>query len=276
MLQQFHVTKASGQKAAFDLMKLQASLKSAGASEDTIKMIVRDVSNHFYEGISTKDIYQFAFQRLKKINHPVAAKYKLKKAIMELGPSGFPFEKYISSVFKKLQFEVQLNQSIQGHCVNHEVDIVAIKKDTFCIIECKYHNLPGTICDVKIPLYIHSRFHDIVQKKTTGNKMNYESWIVTNTKFSADAMQYGTCRGLRLLSWDFPAHGSLKNLVDQFKLYPLTCLTTLSKTEKLLLMEQNMILCEEVLLNKNALPEMGIKAGRVKKIITEAELVCNN
>ena len=46
-----------------------------------------------------------AFNLLKANSKFVAAKYQLKRAIMELGPSGYPFESFISEVLKQIRAE---------------------------------------------------------------------------------------------------------------------------------------------------------------------------
>jgi hypothetical protein len=80
---------------------------------------------------------------------------------MELGPSGFPFEKYVAEILKYQGYRVEVGVIVEGFCVKHEVDIIAEKEAKHFMIECKFHNQPGTFCDVKIPLYINSRFLDI-------------------------------------------------------------------------------------------------------------------
>ena len=90
------ITKSSGVKEKFSPNKLKQSLIRAGASNLVIKKIEKEICKIIYPGISTKEIYKRAFSLLRKESAHMAAKYKLKKAILELGPSGYPFEKYHS------------------------------------------------------------------------------------------------------------------------------------------------------------------------------------
>src|SRR5688572_21304966 len=94
------IKKASGELSEFSDEKLKASLLRSGASEETATQVLETVREHLYEGMPTKKVYRIAFNELKKTKRPVAARYKLKRAIMELGPSGFPFEKYIAEILK--------------------------------------------------------------------------------------------------------------------------------------------------------------------------------
>ena len=88
-----NIVKYSGDVVPFKSEKLVNSLRRANASEALIQQIVEHIEANIYDGVTTKKIYQMAFKMLKNQSRVSASKYKLKKAIMELGPSGFPFEK---------------------------------------------------------------------------------------------------------------------------------------------------------------------------------------
>lgn len=186
---------------------------------------------------------------------------------MELGPSGYPFEKYVSEILKYQGHKVKLNQNLKGLCVNHEIDILAERDGIQKVFECKYHNLQGTICDVKIPLYVHSRFNDI--HANLENKVS-EGWIATNTRFSTDAIAYALCSKLNLLGWDYPENKGLREMIDQAGLYPITCLQSLSQKEKVPMMEAGLVLCRDVTFNKKLLKEIGVSAESIEEIIQEA------
>ena len=87
------IKKYSGEYEAFDVNKLINSLRRSRADEDIIQDIARKVQEQIEEGMTTKKIYQLAFKMLRSKSRVSASKYKLKKALMELGPTGFPFEK---------------------------------------------------------------------------------------------------------------------------------------------------------------------------------------
>ena len=44
---------------------------------------------------------------------------------MELGPSGFPFEKLVGKILEQEGFETRVGVIVQGNCVQHEVDVIA-------------------------------------------------------------------------------------------------------------------------------------------------------
>ncbi len=271
------ITKASGKIVPFDEAKLMRSLKRSGASDEAANSVIEEIENRLYEGISTKKIYQQAFRLLKKFSGASAARYKLKKAIIELGPSGYPFEQFVAEILKSQGYGVKVGQVVEGFCVNHEVDVIAEKDDKRFMIECKFHNKQAYFSDVKVSLYIDSRFRDVVKKwKIQDGAENkfHQGWIVTNTRFSEDGMKYGTCAGLHLVGWDHPSKGSLKDWIDESGLHPVTCMTTLNKREKQLLLEQKIVLSKDIPRNQDILKKIGLTPERINKAVTEAQQLC--
>ena len=267
------VQKSSGEKVNFSLPKLKKSLRHSGASEKDIQQIIDIVRDELYQGISTRESYNRAFVLLKKKKSIFASKYKLKKAIYELGPTGFPFEHFIAEILGHSGFQVAVGQYVQGKCVTHEIDVVAIKNTKKLFIECKFHGEEGRNCDVKIPLYIHSRYNDITT--TQSQEYEYEGWVVTNTRFTSDAIQYGKCAQLYLLSWDFPKGNGLKDRIDRIGLYPITVSTLLSNREKVFLLDRGIVLCKQLLKAVFYLDHLGISEGRKEQITNEIKLLCN-
>jgi hypothetical protein len=149
------ITKASGVQDKFSREKLQNSLRKASANEATVQSILKKIESTLYDGISTKEIYKIAFALLKKVAPSQASRYNLKRAIMALGPSGFPFEKYIAAIFEWQGYKVETQVFLNGACVTHEIDVLAKNDQHALLIECKYHSIQGKFSDVKVPLYIH-------------------------------------------------------------------------------------------------------------------------
>ena len=275
---QIYVTKMSGEKALFDEEKLRNSLKRSRAEDEVIDKVIEKVKTELRDSISTKEIYRMAFAQLRKNSSHSAARYKLKQSILELGPTGFPFEEYISELLKFKNYRTEVGNIVDGHCVSHEIDIIAERDNRKILLECKFHSDQRRFCDVKVPLYIHSRFKDVEQelKKKTGSKDTiFIGGLVTNTRFSSDALKYGLCMGMYLLSWDYPAGKSLKSLIDQSGLHPLTSLLTLSKFEKQQLLDKGIILCKNLIGKEKVLKEIQISEHRIEKIISEVEDLCN-
>lgn len=275
----FEVIKSSGKKAKFSLDKLRKSLKHSGADHNFVEQIVDKVREELYEGMSTNEIYNRAFALLKKNKKSVyASKYKLKKAIYELGPTGFPFERFIGALLEYSGYSVEVDIIMNGICVTHEIDVVAEKKGNTTIVECKFHGVEGRNCDVKVPLYIHSRYQDVkAHWATKKNELNTldKGWVVTNTRFTADALTYGKCAELYLLSWDYPLNDGLKDRIDRLGLYPITVSTLLSNREKQFLLSRDVVLCRQLWNDKFFLDHLGISTARKEKILKEIQQLCN-
>lgn len=112
-------------------------------------------------------------------------------------------------VLKKSGEAVLFNPNQLRHSLERsgagEKDIRSVLKKI--MVECKFHSSRDTKSDVKVPLYIHSRFDDIrkeLSRQNPGGKMSFEGWLVTNTRFTEDAIRFGRCAGLHLVSWDYP------------------------------------------------------------------------
>lgn len=271
------ITKASGVKVPFNKGKLKQSLLRAGATSAKADEIVAEVMDTLVEGMSTKKIYKIAFRLLRGASRPTAARYKLKQALLELGPTGFPFELFVSELLKYQGYEVRVGEVVQGHCITHEIDVLATRNQQHFIIECKFHNRAGYISDVKIPLYMQSRFLDVEKQsrliKAQADQF-HQGWVVTNTRFSGDAMQYASCMGLRLVGWDYPLKDGLRDWIDQSGLHPVTSLTTLTLSEKQQLLARKIVLCKEVYADPALLESVGVRQPRLQRAIEECEVLC--
>jgi hypothetical protein len=272
-----NITKASGHKAPFNEGKLKQSLLRSGANSELADEIVSEVMEMLVEGISTRKIYKTALRLLRNTSRPMAARYNLKRAIMELGPSGFPFEQFVGVLLNQQGYRTQVGVIVKGHCVNHEVDVIAEKDNHHFMIECKFHNRQGYICDVKIPLYIQSRFLDVENtwKKIDGHAEKFhQGWVVTNTRFSEDAAQYGRCMNMNLVGWDYPRNNGLKDWIDSSGLHPVTCLTTLTHREKQELLDKKIVLCKTLHHNYSLLQSIGVNPPRLQKVMDECAALC--
>lgn len=274
----FEVLKYSGERVKFSIEKLKNSLRKSGAEEALVEEISNQVRDELYQGISTKEIYNRAFALLKKKKHTYASKYKLKKAIYELGPTGFPFEKFVGAILFHSGYDIKTGQILQGKCVTHEIDVIAHKNGQYIVAECKFHSEEGRNCDVKVPLYIHSRYRDILNfcdNRTNDEKPN-EGWVVTNTRFTEDALKYSECVGLKLLSWDLPKDNGIKDRIDRLGLYPVTVSTLLSQREKQFLLSRDVVLCKQLINDAFYLDHLGISEKRKERILDEIKLLCKN
>lgn len=270
------IIKASGDKQKFNKEKLRSSLKKAGASLKIADEISRTVERNIHSGVRSEEILNQVTRRLKKTDPVITARYSLKKAIMELGPTGFPFEKYVAELLREYGYSIRVGQIIKGHCIKHEIDVIAQKGKERLIVECKYHNHRGIRSDIKVALYTHARFLDIERSRgKMPNYMNFsnKSLLVTNTKCTSEAIRYGKCVGLKIISWRYPKHESLEYLIEKKKLYPITVLPALTRRSKEVLVSNNLMLVKDLL--RYSLSELthliGLRPDSAKGLKDQAE-----
>jgi hypothetical protein len=272
---QIKVRKKNGEIVDFSENKLRNSLRHSGAEEENINKVINFVTRQLYDNITTTEIYKIAYEKLRNIRSVFASRYKLKNAIYELGPSGFPFERLISVMLDKTGYTTEIGAIIKGKCVEHEIDVLAKKENKYHIIECKFHSDEKYICNVKIPLYIHSRYRDL--KKNWHLDAPLESvWIATNTRFSDDAVKYAKCNQIYLLSWNYPKGNGIRDIIGKLGLYPLTVITILSDEEKDKLLENDIVLCSELAKNHVLLNKIGVSKVRKERVLDEIKQLCQS
>jgi len=265
------IKKTDGSTEPFEASKLEQSLKRAGASKPIIEEIVKTVTSKLVPGMSTKEIYHEAFELLRdKEDKPIAAKYSLKKAVFDLGPSGFPFEDFITEIYRATGHKASNGVILKGKCAEHEVDMFAIHKGGKRHgAEIKFHNTPGIKTDLKVALYVYARFDDLIK----GDQVD-EGSLITNTRFTSNALSYGECAGLKMISWDYPEKGNLYSLIEETGLHPITCLTTIEERYKKRLIENEIVLCRAIKEDASTLETHGVPADSIPEILEEVGSLC--
>ncbi|MEM5771907.1 MAG: ATP cone domain-containing protein [Candidatus Aenigmatarchaeota archaeon] len=240
MKKEIYVTKASGDRELFNENKIYKTIIRSGASKELANLVLREIKSRLYDGISTREIIEIATKILEERKPEAAAKYNLKYAIMALGPAGYTFENYFAEILNEYNYKTRLRQIVSGGCVNHEIDIIAEefpKSRIFerpspirYMIELKYHNISGIYTGLKEVLYTYARFLDLIDGWKAGKCEKFDKpWLVCNTKFSLDAIQYANCKSMKLLGWRFPAGYGLEVMIEKRNLYPITLLRNLDK-----------------------------------------------
>jgi hypothetical protein len=166
-----------------------------------------------------------------------------------LGPSGYPFEKFVARLLTAMGYKTQTQMTLQGECITHEVDVVAEKEGKHFLIECKYHQRAGTKSRSRDALYVQARFDDIMahhKNDPAHTETFHQVWLVTNTKLTTQAIQYGRCKGMGLLAWSYPKNDSLEQLIDKHNFQPLTCLPFLDQHQRQLLLQNDIVLCRDL------------------------------
>lgn len=264
------IIKSTGEREPFDEQKIRSSINRIGIPQEQKEEVVKHVKSKLYEGIPTSEIYSHIIEFLQE-KHPFAkAKYDLKRAIMELGPTGYPFEDFVASLLANQGYTTSVRQIVKGKCISHEIDVIAQKGNETIMVECKFHNAQGIKTNVHVALYTQARFEDVKQLNNFTKAM-----LVTNTKITTDALSYAQCMKVDVLSWSYPQEKGLKDLIEQFNLTPITSLNTLSNQEKQILIQNGVGLCQHVCKKPEVLQTLGLAQDKIAKVLEEAKFVCS-
>jgi len=255
------VVKFNGLSEPFSVKKVYNSALRAGAPNSLAKNISREIEKEVYQGITTQEIFKKVKNKLKRENLQFALRFSLKDAMKKLGPAGFIFEDFVRRVLSFYGLKVETNKILQGKCCRYEVDFLAERESIVYIGECKYRNNPGDKVDVNVCLKSFAILDDI---KNGGRFKNKEvvSLIVTNSKFTDEALKYSSCKGIELLGWNYPKDEGLEDMVEAKKLYPLTILPSFKgylaealKRERVMLVEDVLALNVDKFIKRASIPK---------------------
>jgi Holliday junction resolvase len=218
------IVKSNGEVEPFDRDKLRQSLERSGASFVVVNEVTDRIESELKNKMTTEKIYEKAFEYLKdKGESKTANRYALRRGVLKLGPTGFPFEQFIAKILQKRGYKTKNGVTLNGKCVEHEVDVVAYDDDDLILTEIKFHNQLSIKTDTKVALYIKARYDDLREGtfNIDGKERKMTKGImVTNTKFTNNAKKYARCVGMELISWDYPEKGNLYNLIEESGIDP--------------------------------------------------------
>jgi hypothetical protein len=270
-----HITKADGTTEPFKVEKLRRSLRRSGASKQEVQTVVDHILHSLQEGMHTQEIYRRAFQYLHKIELPAAARYSLRRALFNLGPTGFPFESFLARLFEVEGYTTRVGVELEGKCVRHELDVAAYKQDHSFVAEAKFHSRPGIKSDLQVAMYSYARLLDLREQRICQEDICgiTEFWLITNTKFTSSAVTYGTCVGLTMLSWNFPNHDNLHDRIQRAKIYPITVLQRLSSAQAQILIDHGVLLCADIVQQPSVLKRLHLPDEKQSALLHEAKSI---
>lgn len=277
-MKRFFIINSRGEKEPFSWRKIYLSAQRVGAPKPLARKIADEIKSQAYPGITTREIFQKIRRILLKEERPLGIRYNLKEAIRRLGPTGFPFEKYVAKIFSSLGYYVLLNQFLSGKCVFYEIDFLAKKKDEIIIGECKFHRLLGGRVDLKVGLINYARHLDLLEGRVLKRELKrgkkITSMVVTNTRFTSQLKKYAHCVGIDLLGWRYPQNQGLEFLIEKNTLYPITILPSLKRDFLSLFAQQGIMLVQDLLENNSRVffRRLGISPTYWQKLQQEARL----
>jgi hypothetical protein len=241
------VTKADGSKQLFDKGKVANTALRLGANPALAQELAQQVEGKLYEGITTQRILQIIFALMGKYKPAVRHLFDLKRGISLMKPKP-EFEVFIRVLLSQSGFQVKPNAILRGLCSEHEADAVASKDGLTYFVEVKhhanYHALTG-LDESRIARAIMEDVTDGYEQGMTEAKID-RAMIVTNTRYSEHASKYGRCRGIMQIGWAFSEGFGLRDLVEKYKLYPLSCLRGVSVEVRLRLVDVGIVLIKQL------------------------------
>lgn len=275
-----YIINSYGEKELFSEEKLRKSIERVADSKELADEAFKLIKKQIRAGMKTYEIFKIIKKVLSKTDKRGALKVNIKEGLRKLGPTGFPFEKFIGEVFKERGYEVKINQHIPGHCLaDYEIDLVARKDNLIYVGECKYRNLVGDRVHQRDALANYARFQDIMAgpyfKKEEYKGCTIKTALITNTKFTENAYNYSTCAGVNLLGWKTPQDEGLEYLIDKYKLYPITVLFSLKGFMQEIFLSEGIMLVKD-LVNLNAekfSKKFKIPISQLNAVIKEANLL---
>ncbi|OGH17344.1 MAG: hypothetical protein A3C30_04035 [Candidatus Levybacteria bacterium RIFCSPHIGHO2_02_FULL_40_18] len=271
---QITVINRDGSEAVFDDNRIIHTMERVGVPRELYDRVLAHIKEKVQADntISTDEIFYHIREFLIDKDKKSALRLNLRQAIFELGPTGFPFEKYLGEIFESQRYKVEVDLIMEGECVSHEVDLLIEKDGKREIVEAKFHNQNGGRTDVQVLLYTYARFLDVREKNRIDNV-----WVATNTKLTSDAITYAECKGMKALSWNYPAEENLHEFVERPKMYPVTTLTDLTIEEERRLIDNGIVLASDLLKvsDEEFASKYLIDEKRIPIIRESAELICN-
>ena len=244
------------------------------------QIIADTIEKEAYPNIKTSEIFKRIKELLRRQTPKAALIFSLKEGMRKLGPTGFPFEKYIAEIFKTLGYSVKTNQFLPGRCINsYEIDFVAEKDKTVYVGECKYRHLFGDRVRSSDALENYARFQDILSGHLFKSKeykgCSIKTIMVTNTKFTSQTIDYAKCAGFNLLGWNYPKNKGLEYIIDKERLYPITILPSFKGYLKESFVQKGKMLAWDLIntpINKLA-KTLGVKEKEIDSLVREAKVL---
>ncbi|UCG37220.1 MAG: restriction endonuclease [Candidatus Bathyarchaeota archaeon] len=219
------VTKADGTKQVFVREKIVRTCLRMGATRQIADDVAEAVERRIFNGVETREILKMIFKELGRRKPSVRYRVCLRKALSLMKPKP-DFEHFIRLLLQQHGYDVMPSQIMRGRCVDHELDAIAKKDGKTYIVEIKHHQNYHTPTGLDESRIARAVFEDLTEGFDLGlNSLRIdEAMIVCNTKFSQHAHRYAECRGIHRIGWNSPPNRSLQIMIEEKKLYPLSCL----------------------------------------------------
>jgi Holliday junction resolvase-like predicted endonuclease len=239
-----------------------------GASVQAASMVAEKVEKRVYDGIPSRQILRLIFTFMRRHKPNIKHVLDLRTGLSLMNPKP-EFEMFVRKVLAESGFEVEPNRILRGKCGEHEVDAIAKKNGVTFFVEAKhhfsYHALTG-LDESRIAQAVLEDVNDGFLLGTVNVKID-RAMIVTNTRYSEHAVEYGTCKNILQIGWSSPQAFGLKDVILKNKLYPISCLRGVPEETRMRLVNAGMVLVKQLL--KVDATELARKTGLPKEAAWE-------
>ena len=229
-------------------------------------------------GIPTAKILQMIFQLMRRYKPSVRHFFDLRKGISLMSPKP-EFEMFVRVLLAHHGFEVKPNLILRGKCGLREVDAIASKDGVTYFVEAKHHLSYHALTGLDESRIARAVLEDVTEGFMLGRtdlKID-RAMIVTNTRYSEHAIQYGDCRKILQIGWSSPQNRGLQEIIEAKELYPLSCLRGLKSEVRLRLVEFGVVLIKQ-LLGENSFAlarKTGLSQETLKELMEKAQSTAN-
>src|SRR3972149_2392994 len=117
---QITVINRDGSEAVFDDNRIIHTMERVGVPRELYDRVLAHIKEKVQADntISTDEIFYHIREFLIDKDKKSALRLNLRQAIFELGPTGFPFEKYLGEIFESQRYKVEVDLIMEGECVS--------------------------------------------------------------------------------------------------------------------------------------------------------------
>ena len=262
MSKEINVKKWDETKEPYNREKVIRTLRRYGLNNSQIDDVLAKVEARHYDGITTMMLHSFIKEEIDKSQHQVR-RSDLREALAMMRPAP-DFERYVQELFRGLGYKVTSNKIIQGYCVTHEIDGVAVKDGKQYYIETKHHSKLHNRTPFIDSLAVKAKLDDIRHGYAEGkNHYDFDKAIlICNTKMTKHAEKYSSCVDIDHIGWNMPRGRGIDELIEESRVFPYTVIPKLSRNEIRMLSSLGVVTVQDIL-DKNI---SGIEKGRTRTI----------
>ena len=224
-----YVTKVDGRLQPFDRGKVRRTLRNMGLGEAAADRIAEEIEEAAPDGVKTTAVLRMIRTRARAVRPAVAHRTNLRRALALIRPKP-DFEEFVRVLLREHGYQVETGCVLAGRCGEHEVDAVARKNGVTTFVEVKHHRSHHRMTGLDEGRIARAIVEDLQEGFRSGRCAVFidNALIVCNTKLSAHAKRYATCRGIGHIGWDYPAERNLRTMIEETQSYPVTIVAGVS------------------------------------------------